>query len=545
MRNVYLGTSEFAAVVLRALADSAHRPQLVVTRPDAKQGRGQKLAPPPVAVLAAELGIPFIQPEDLHSEETLGAIAAASPEVLTTCAYGVLIKEPLLSDYEMINVHPSLLPRWRGAAPIERSIMAGDAETGVAIMRVTAGWDSGPVYALGREPIRPDDDYGTLVPRLEELGARLLVQVLDERPAPVEQDEAGVTYANKIGPRERALDPTQSPAEVERTIRALRPHIGSRLKLPDGSFLGVIGARVDGPTRAPAGGLVRTDGLRLLLDCHGGALEITEVRPPGGKVMPAADWLRGQRDEKLTNFRFDPALPDRPLDEVIATAKREWRDPEDEWQPHVCALAARGDADTLAAMTLLAGDEDPELRELAAYVLGQLGTTTPALPAEQESALRDMAARESDPHVLSAIICAFGHLGGTAGHDWLLAQRAHPDAYVREAVAFALGGRRGEDTLAALIDLSADADPKVRDWATFALGTLAEADNPALRDALAARLDDPDEDTRMEAVHGLALRGDERAEAPARDLLAGRESLDDSVWRRHLLDETASHLDGD
>ena len=156
MRNVYLGTSEFAAVVLRALAESErHRPQLVVTRPDAKQGRGQKLAPPPVAVLARELGIEVIQPEDLHAPEVLEQIAAADPEVLTTCAYGVLIKEPLLSDYEMLNVHPSLLPRWRGAAPIERAIMAGDAETGVTIMRVTAGWDSGPIYLAGAEPIRP------------------------------------------------------------------------------------------------------------------------------------------------------------------------------------------------------------------------------------------------------------------------------------------------------------------------------------------------------------------------------------------------------
>jgi HEAT repeat protein len=288
---------------------------------------------------------------------------------------------------------------------------------------------------------------------------------------------------------------------------------------------------------------VRTDGLRLLLDCNGGALEILEVKPPGGKAMSAADWLRGQRDPKLTNFRLDPALPDRGLDEVLAAARREWRDRDDEWQPHVCALAARGDAETLAAMRTLAADEDPELRELAAYVLGQLGTTVPALPAEQEAALREMAAREQDPNVLSAIICAFGHLGAPAGQDWLLAQRSHPDAYVREAVAFALGGRSGEDTLAALIELSADEDPKVRDWATFALGTLAESDHPALRDALAARLDDPDEDTRLEAVHGLALRGDDRAEAPARDLLEGRDTSDDGVWRRHLLAETAERLD--
>ena len=184
MNNVYLGTTDFAATVLRASRTPPHRPRLVVTRPDAKQGRGQKLSPPPVAVLARELGIEVIQPEDLHAPEVLQRIADARPEVLTTCAYGVLIKEPLLSDYEMINVHPSLLPRWRGAAPIERAIMAGDAETGVAIMRVTAGWDSGPVYAIATEPIHPDDDYGTLSARLERLGAELLVKTLDEHPAP-------------------------------------------------------------------------------------------------------------------------------------------------------------------------------------------------------------------------------------------------------------------------------------------------------------------------------------------------------------------------
>jgi methionyl-tRNA formyltransferase len=541
LRTVYLGTSDFAAVVLRRLAASPHRPELVVTRPDAPRGRGRKLLPPPVADVARELGIEVIQPERLHDADVLARIAAAGPDVLTTCAYGVLIKEPLLSDYEMLNVHPSLLPRWRGAAPIERAMMAGDAETGVSIMRVTAGWDAGPVYLRGVEPIRADDDYGTLSARLETLGAGLLVQALDEHPEPVEQDEAGVTYAQKITARDRALDPTQSPAAVERTVRALRPHIGARLPLPDGTFLGVVAARVDGPTVAPAGGLVRTEGERLLLDCHGGALELTEVRPPGGREMQAAEWLRGRPDARLTSFRFDPALPDRPLEELLQRARVEWSDADDEWQPHVSALTARGDREVLDAMTELAQGADPAARELAAYVLGQLGWDRPAFPAEQEAALMALAERERDPAVLAAIACAFGHLGGRAGQPWLLAQVGHPEAAVREGVAFALGARSGEESVEALTALSADADPAVRDWATFALGTLAQDDSPELRDALAARLGDEDAGTRLEAVHGLALRGDRRAVAPARELLARTER--DSIWTRHLLDETARALD--
>ena len=541
MRNVFLGTSDFAAVVLRRLAGSPHRPQLVVTRPDAPRGRGRKLMPPPVAETARELGLEVIQPEQLHDEDVLERIAAARPDVLTTCAYGVLIKEPLLSDYELLNVHPSLLPRWRGAAPIERAIMAGDAETGVSIMRVTAGWDAGAVYLRGVEPIRDDDDYGSLSARLERLGAELLVQALDEHPEPVEQDEAGVTYAHKITARDRALDPTEPPEAVERTVRALRPHIGARLPLPDGTFLGVSAAQVDGPTVAPAGGLVRTEGDRLLLDCHGGALELTEVRPPGGREMRAAEWLRGRPDPRLTHFRLDPALPGRPLEELLTRARAEWTDHGDEWKPHVSALVARETRDVLEAAVSLGADGDPSARELAAVVLGQLGDARRAFPDEQEAALHTLAQRERDPEVLAAIACAFGHLGGRAGHDWLLAHVGDGAADVREGVAFALAGRSADGTLEALIRLSADPEPRVRDWATFALGTLAEDDSPELRDALAARLWDNDLDTRLEAVHGLALRQDGRAAGSARELLARSDR--ETIWNRHLLDETARALD--
>jgi methionyl-tRNA formyltransferase len=304
LRTVYLGTSPFAAAVLERLAASEHRPRLVITRPDRPKGRGRTLQPPAVATAARELGLELIQPERLHAPDVLARIAAAEPEALALCAYGVLVSEPLLSDYEIFNVHPSLLPRWRGAAPVERAIMAGDAETGVSIMRLTEGLDSGPVCLRGAEPIRPDDDYGTLTARLQELGGELLVRALDERPPWVEQDESGATYAHKIEAADRALDPARTPAELERTVRALRPHIGARLPLPGGDYLGVVAATPDGPALAPDGGRVRTDGDRLLLDCRGGALELTEIRPPGGRPMPAQAWLRGRPDPRLTDFRL-------------------------------------------------------------------------------------------------------------------------------------------------------------------------------------------------------------------------------------------------
>lgn len=273
MSFAYLGTSGFAAGVLRRICAAGHRPSLVVTRPDRPAGRGRKMTAPPVADEARGLDIAIFQPEDVNSAESVERIGEAGPELLVVCAYGALVGAPLLDRYEILNVHPSLLPRWRGAAPIERAIMAGDAETGVAIMRLTEGLDSGPVGRVGEEPIRPEDNWGSLSARLEELGARLLVESLESPVDFAEQDEEQVTWAEKITAEDRTIDP-DAPAEAqERLVRALSPHVGARLELADGSFLGVLEAHVE-------------DG-RLVPD---------RVRPPGGREMGWDEYLRGHDD---------------------------------------------------------------------------------------------------------------------------------------------------------------------------------------------------------------------------------------------------------
>jgi methionyl-tRNA formyltransferase len=293
VRTVFLGTSEFAAAVLKGLAGSSHRPRLVVTRPDRPRGRGRRLTPPPVADAARALGIELAQPESVNDEDARRRVAAAEPEAVCVCAFGALIREPLLSEHLMLNIHPSLLPRWRGAAPIERAIMAGDERTGVSIMRVTAGLDSGPVYLADAEPIEPEDTYGTLSARLERLGAELLVRALDDLPSATEQDDAQATYAEKIAPEDRRLDPSRGASELERVVRALTPHIGAQLRLDGEPPLGVREARVlpDGP----AAGSLSLEGRRPVLGCSDGALELVVVHPAGRRPMRGEDWLRGLR----------------------------------------------------------------------------------------------------------------------------------------------------------------------------------------------------------------------------------------------------------
>ena len=297
MRTVFLGTSDFAVEVLKALVASPHAPVLVVTPPDRPRGRGRRTTAPPAAVAARELGVPLLQAASVNDPEARAAIDASGPEAVAVCQFGQLIREPLLSSRLMLNVHPSLLPRWRGAAPIERALMAGDERTGVTIFRVTEGLDSGPM-ALRREmPIEPADTRGTLGGRLAVLGAALLIEALDlaQRGALelTEQPEEGVTYADKIDPAERRLDPRRPAREVERVARALAPAIGAYLELEDGERLGVESVRAvdyDLPS-----GEIAADGGRLVVGCGEGALELLRVKPAGGRAMDAADFLRGHR----------------------------------------------------------------------------------------------------------------------------------------------------------------------------------------------------------------------------------------------------------
>ncbi len=259
-------TAPFGADVLERLARHFEITALL-TRPDAPKGRGRKLAAPPAKLVAERLGVRVLQPEQPTAELDLGA------EVVVVCAYGLLIPVDLLASGLWLNVHPSLLPRWRGAAPVERAILAGDAETGVTIHETVKALDAGPVAAQERFPIGPDDDAGAVFARSAEVAERLLVGVLAQpQPSFRPQGEDGVSYAEKIGAADRGLDPAAAPIELVRRVRALSPHIGARAEL-HGRPVTVWQARLD----------------------DAGAFAPVEVQPDGGKRMPFAAWLRGLR----------------------------------------------------------------------------------------------------------------------------------------------------------------------------------------------------------------------------------------------------------
>jgi methionyl-tRNA formyltransferase len=280
----YFGTSQFGAEVLRALVQrGAVQVAAVVSQPDRPSGRGRALTAPPVAAAARELGLPLSQPQDASAEPP-------EAEAGVVVAFGQILRAPLLGAYPLVNLHPSALPRWRGAAPVERAIMAGDAETAVAVIEVAPELDAGPILAEQRITIGQRDDAGTVRRAALELGVPLLERALLERPASRPQDERGVTYAHKIEAAERALDWSRPAAELDRKVRALSPHIGARMVL-DGRPCQVWRARplAEGPG-------VGEVGAELVVGCGEGALQMLELRPAGKGRMAAADLLRGLRE---------------------------------------------------------------------------------------------------------------------------------------------------------------------------------------------------------------------------------------------------------
>jgi methionyl-tRNA formyltransferase len=300
--HAFLGTTGFAVAVLELLAASAHPPRLVITPPDRPRGRGRRLGSPPVAEAARELGLPLHQTESVNREESRAAIAAHGAELGTVCAFGQLIREPLLSEVPMLNVHPSLLPRWRGAAPIERALLAGDELTGACVIRLTEGLDSGPIALSESVAIEPGESFGELSLRLARLGGELLVRALELHARDElgfrEQGEEDVTYAEKIAPEERRIDPARPAVESERRVRALTPHIGAYAELTGDERLGIRRARAleEGP---PAGECATGPDGELLIGCAAGALAVAELQPAGGRAMRSADYLRGHELPRL------------------------------------------------------------------------------------------------------------------------------------------------------------------------------------------------------------------------------------------------------
>ena len=295
MKLIFAGTPEFAASALQALIDACHDIALVLTQPDRPAGRGMKLKASPVKTLALAHGLPVSQPLTLKTAEAQAEIAAVGAEVMVVAAYGLILPKVVLEmpTRGCLNIHASLLPRWRGAAPIHRAIEAGDAETGVTIMQMDVGLDTGDMLLTVREPIHADDSTGSLHDRLAAQGAQAMVAALAQLDAlsPQPQPAEGVTYAEKIGKAEAQLD-WSLPAEVlHRKIRAFNPFPGAST-LAGGEALKIWQAQLADGAGAPGDVLAAdADGVRIA--CGSGALLATQLQAAGGKRLAAREFLAG------------------------------------------------------------------------------------------------------------------------------------------------------------------------------------------------------------------------------------------------------------
>ena len=304
MKLAFAGTPEFAAVILDALADSRHAVEAVFTRPDARAGRGKRVAESPVKQRAAAAEIRVLQPESMRTAQAAEQLAALAPDAMVVAAYGLLLPAPILALPRLgcINVHASILPRWRGAAPVHHAILAGDTLTGVSIMRMDAGLDTGPILATRTCAIATDDTCGSLTARLAALGAATLVDTLDAldigtveaRP----QDHGSATSAPKLSKAQAAIDWVRPATEIERMVRAFDPWPVAHTHV---AGAGAPALRIwraesaDGDSSEAPGTVLACDESGLWVAAAHGIVRITEIQPPGARRMSAAEFVRGHR----------------------------------------------------------------------------------------------------------------------------------------------------------------------------------------------------------------------------------------------------------
>ena len=292
MRVIFMGTPEFSVPVLEALVGAGHEVACVYCQPPRPAGRGKKPRPTPVQARAEALGLPVRHPESLRGADEQAAFGALGADVAVVVAYGLILSQAVLDAprHGCLNIHASLLPRWRGAAPIHRAIMAGDAETGICIMQMEAGLDTGPVLLREATAIGATETTGGLHDRLSDMGARMIVEALERLPelVPAPQPEAGVTYAEKIDKSEAAVDWTRPAAEVSAHIRGLAPFPGA-WTLHGGERLKLLGAEVVQGAGAP--GTALDD--RFAIACGAGAVRITRAQRAGKAAQDAETFLRG------------------------------------------------------------------------------------------------------------------------------------------------------------------------------------------------------------------------------------------------------------
>lgn len=306
MKLIFAGTPAFSATVLRDIVAAGHQVLSVLTQPDRPTGRGMALRSSPVKELALASGIEVLQPHTLRDLPVQARVRAVGAEVMVVAAYGLILPRAVLEipRFGCINVHASLLPRWRGAAPIQRAILAGDVETGVCIMQMESGLDTGPVLLSEKLPIAADDTAGTLHDKLAILGGRLIVEALGKMPLPLNlQPETGVTYASKIEKVEAPLDWRLPAIQLARQVRAFNPYPGATVSL-NGSTVKVWRAEAQAETGGSPGAVIASDGRGILVACGEGSLRLAELQKAGGKRLSAGAFLAG--NPVLPGTTFDP-----------------------------------------------------------------------------------------------------------------------------------------------------------------------------------------------------------------------------------------------